>query len=256
MGEKDGQDICAAGNEPMYKRVLLKLSGEALSKGGEGVLNYEILKNISDVIKKCKDAGVDFGIVVGAGNIWRGRFGKDMDAVRSDHMGMLATAINALALQDTLESVGLETRVMTAVEMKQFAEPYIRNKALSHLSKGRVCIFGCGTGSPYFTTDTAAALRALEIKADIVLLAKNNVDAVYTADPIAFPDAEKITDLNYLDVIVRNKDLAAMDTTAASLCMNNNIPIQVIGIDEPYNIYKAVMGEKIGTSIKGQTVSG
>lgn len=246
MSEKDGY------SKPMYKRVLLKLSGEALSKGGEGVLNYDVLKNISDVIKKCKDAGVNFGIVVGAGNIWRGRFGKDkdMDAVRADHMGMAATVINALALQDTLESVGLDTRVMTAVEMKQFAEPYIRNKALSHLGKGRICIFGCGTGSPYFTTDTAAVLRAAEIKADIVLLAKNNVDAVYTADPIKFPDAEKITDLNYIDLIVRNKDLAAMDTTAASFSMINNIPIRVIGIDEPYNIYKAVMGEKIGTSIK------
>lgn len=246
MSEKDGY------SKPMYKRVLLKLSGEALSKGGDGVLNYDVLKNISDVIKKCKDEGVDFGIVVGAGNIWRGKFGKAkaMDAVRSDHMGMLATVINALALQDTLESVGLDTRVMTAVEMKQFAEPYIRNKALSHLSKGRICIFGCGTGSPYFTTDTAAVLRAAEIKADIVLMAKNNADAVYTADPNKFPDAEKIKDLNYIDLIVRNKDLAAMDTTAASFCMNNNIPIRVIGIDEPYNIYKAVMGEEIGTSIK------
>ena len=234
-----------------YKRVLLKLSGEALSKGTDGIINFDILKNISQKIKTCIDMGVSFGIVVGAGNIWRGRFGDEsMDAVRSDHMGMVATVINALALQSTLESERVDTRVMTAVEMKQFAEPYIRNKALSHLGKGRVCIFGCGTGSPFFTTDTAAVLRAAEIKADVVLLAKNNVDAVYSSDPTKNPEAEKLTDLNYKDIILNNKDLGAMDMTAASFCMNNNIPILVIGIDDPENIVKAVKGEKIGTSIK------
>lgn len=231
-----------------YKRVLLKLSGEALSKGSDGILNYDILKNISKKIKECTDMGVSFGVVVGAGNIWRGRFGKAMDSVRSDHMGMAATVINALALQDTLESEGVDTRVMTAIEMKQFAEPYIRNKALSHLAKGRVCIFGCGTGSPYFTTDTAAVLRAAEIHAEIVLFAKNNVDAVYSADPMKFPDAKKLTDLNYTDIIV-DKNLGAMDSTAASFSMTNKIPILVIGIDDPENIVKAIRGEKIGTYI-------
>jgi uridylate kinase len=233
-----------------YKRVLLKLSGEALSKESGGIINFDILRNISRNIKLCINMGVTFGIVVGGGNIWRGNFGASMDAVKSDHMGMAATVINALALQDTLETEGVDTRVMTAVEMKQFAEPYIRNKALSHLGKGRVCIFGCGTGSPFFTTDTAAALRAVEIKADVVLLAKNNVDAVYTSDPMKNPLAEKLSDLNYTDIILRNKDLAAMDMTAASFCMKNNIPILVIGIDNPENIVKAIKGEKIGTSIK------
>lgn len=233
-----------------YKRVLLKLSGEALSKGTDSIINFDILKNISQKIKICIDMGVSFGIVVGAGNIWRGKFGDaSMDIVRSDHMGMAATVINSLALQDTLEAEKVDTRVMTAVEMKQFAEPYIRNKALSHLGKGRVCIFGCGTGSPYFTTDTAAVLRAAEINADVVMFAKNNVDGVYTSDPIKNPEAKKFTNLNYTDIILHNKDLAAMDTTAASFGMNNNIPIIVIGIDDPENIVKAVRGENIGTSI-------
>ena len=231
-----------------YKRVLLKLSGEALSKGGEGILNYDVLKNISQNIKACVDLGVSFGIVVGAGNIWRGSFGKEMDVVRSDHMGMMGTVINALALQDTLENEGIDTRVMTAVEMKQFAEPYIRNKALSHLKNGRVCIFGCGTGSPFFTTDTAAVLRAAEISADIVLLAKNNVDGVYTNDPAKFPDATKLENLHYSDIIL-DKRLGALDATAASFCMNNNIPLLVIGIDDPCNIVRAIMGQNIGTAI-------
>ena len=231
-----------------YKRVLLKLSGEALSKGGNGILNYDVLKNISQKIKICIGMGVSFGIVVGAGNIWRGSFGKSMDRVRADHMGMIATVINALALQDILESDGIETRVMTAFEMCQVAEPYIRNKALSHLSKGRVCIFGCGTGSPYFTTDTAAVLRAAEINADMVLLAKNNVDGVYSADPAKVPDARMLAHLNYQNIL-NDKNLGVMDTTAASFSMDNNIPIWVIGIDEPENIIKALKGEKIGTKI-------
>ena len=232
-----------------YKRVLLKLSGEALSKGGTGgILNYEVLKNISRTIKTCLDMGISFGIVVGAGNIWRGSFGKEMDRVRSDHMGMIAIMINALALQDIFESDGIETRVMSAIEMNQVAEPYIRNKALSHLNKGRVCIFACGTGSPYFTTDTAAVLRAKEINADIVLLAKNNADGVYSADPNKFPDARLFAHLNYLDIL-NDKNLGVMDTTAASYSMDNNIPILVIGIDDPENIIKALKGEKIGTMI-------
>ena len=232
-----------------YKRVLLKLSGEALSNGGNGILNYDVLKNISQKIKICIGMGVSFGIVVGAGNIWRGSFGKSMDRVRSDHMGMIAIVINALALQDVFESDGIDTRVMTAIEMNQVAEPYIRNKALSHLNKGRVCIFAGGTGNPYFTTDTAAVLRAAEIKADIVILAKNNAEAVYSADPNKFPDAKKLTDVTYLNIL-NDKNLGAMDNTAASFSMDNHIPILVIGINDPENIVKAVKGENIGTIIK------
>ncbi|MCL1859130.1 MAG: UMP kinase [Oscillospiraceae bacterium] len=236
-------------NTIKYKRVLLKLSGEALSKGGSGILNYDVLKNISQKIKICMDMGISFGIVVGGGNIWRGSFGKSMDRVRADHMGMMAIMINSLALQDVLESDGIETRVMSAIEMNQVAEPYIRNKALSHLKKGRVCIFGCGTGSPYFTTDTAAVLRAAEINADIVLLAKNNVDGVYSADPLKFPDARMFANLNY-QKIINDENLGVMDNTAASFSMDNNIPIWVIGIDDPENIIKALKGEKIGTMIE------
>jgi len=232
-----------------YKRVLLKLSGEALNKGGTGILNYEVLKDISRKIKTCIDMGVTFGIVVGGGNIWRGSFGKEMDRVRADHMGMAAIVINALALQDVLESEGIDTRVMTAIEMRQIAEPYIRNKALSHLSKGRVCIFGCGTGSPYFTTDTAAVLRAKEINADIVLLGKNNVDGVYTADPVKYPGAQKLADLTF-QRILNDSDLGVMDNTAASFSMDNDIPMLVIGINDPENIIRALKGEKIGTMIK------
>ena len=228
---------------------MLKLSGEALSKGGSGILNYDVLKNISQKIKICMDMGISFGIVVGGGNIWRGSFGKSMDRVRADHMGMMAIMINSLALQDVLESDGIETRVMSAIEMNQVAEPYIRNKALSHLKKGRVCIFGCGTGSPYFTTDTAAVLRAAEINADIVLLAKNNVDGVYSADPLKFPDARMFANLNY-QKIINDENLGVMDNTAASFSMDNNIPIWVIGIDDPENIIKALKGEKIGTMIE------
>jgi len=193
--------------------------------------------------------GVSFGIVIGAGNIWRGSFGKSMDRVRADHMGMIATVINALALQDIFESDGIETRVMTAIEMNQVAEPYIRNKALSHLNKGRVCIFAGGNGSPYFTTDTTAVLRAAEINADIVILAKNNADAVYSADPNKFPDAKKLTDLTYLNIL-NDKNLGALDNTAASFSMDNHIPIWVIGINDPENIVKAIKGEDIGTIIK------
>ena len=232
-----------------YKRVLLKLSGEALSKGGSGILNYDVLKNVCQKIKACVEMGISFGIVVGAGNIWRGSFGKEMDRVRADHMGMIAGVINALALQDVLESLEIDTRVMTAIEMNQVAEPYIRNKALSHLKKGRVCIFAGGTGSPYFTHDTAAVLRAAEINAGIVLLAKNNVEGVYSADPLKYPNARMFDNLNYQN-IMNDKNLSVMDTTAASFSMDNNIPILVIGIDEPDNIIRALKGEKIGTMIK------
>ena len=232
-----------------YKRVLLKLSGEALSRGGNGILNYDVLKNISRKIKACVEMGVSFGVVVGSGNIWRGSFGKSMDRVRADHMGMIATVINGLALQDVLEADGIDTRVMTAIEMNQVAEPYIRNKALSHLGKGRVCIFAGGTGNPYFTTDTAAVIRAAEIEADVVLLAKNHVDGVYSADPNKFPNATKFDALDYKEILT-NANLAVMDKTAASFSMDNHIPIWVIGIDDPDNIIKALRGEKIGTMIE------
>ncbi len=236
-----------------YKRVLIKLSGEALAQGvtvAEGekkpIINYDFLKTVCDKIKKCVKMGVEVSIVVGAGNIWRGKEGKGLERVRADHMGMLATVINCLAIQDVLESVGVPTRVMTAVEMKQFAEPYIRNKAVSHLTKKRVVIFGCGLGTPYVSTDTAAVMRAKEIDADIVLLAKN-VDAVYTADPKKDPNAVRLVDIDYMEVL--KKDLKVMDSTATSFSMENGLPILVFGLDDPENICRAIEGEKIGTIV-------
>lgn len=229
-----------------YKRVLLKLSGEALSLPGGFGLDFDKIKEVCIQIKALVESGVQTAIVVGGGNFWRGRSGGDMDRVRADHMGMLATAINALAIADTLESVGLSARVQTGVEIKQMAEPYIRGKAVRHLEKGRVVIFGCGTGNPFFSTDTAAALRAAEINAEVILLAKN-VDGVYTADPHIDPSAEKIDSIKYIDVL--NQGLKVMDTTAISLCMDTNIPILVFGLDKPENIIKVVNGEKIGTYV-------
>lgn len=233
--------------QPKFKRVLLKLSGEALSRDAAGIYNFDFIAEIARVLKKCTDAGVQIGVVVGAGNIWRGRQGGHMDRVRADHMGMLATTINSLALQDAFEQAGITTRVLTAVEMKPFAEPYIRSRAVRHLEKGRVTIFGCGLGSPYFSTDTAAVLRAAEINADVVLLAKN-IDGVYTADPRKDPTATKIDEITYQEILSRG--LAAMDSTATSFCMDNHIPIFVFGLDDPENIYRAVMGEEIGTIVK------
>jgi uridylate kinase len=236
-----------------YKRVLIKLSGEALAQGvtvAEGekkpIINYEFLKTVCEKIKKCIDLGVEVAIVVGAGNIWRGKEGKNFERVRADHMGMLATVINCLAIQDVLESVGVPTRVMTAIEMKQFAEPYIRNKAVSHLSKKRAVIFGCGLGTPYVSTDTAAVMRAKEIDADVVLLAKN-VDAVYTADPKKDPNAVRLVDIDFMEVL--KKDLKVMDSTATSFSMENDLPILVFGLDDPENICRAIAGEKIGTFV-------
>ena len=234
--------------KPCYKRVLVKLSGEALSAGSDGIFNYDFIDEVCRVIKKCVDAGTQVSIVVGAGNIWRGRQGVNMDRTRADHMGMLATVINCLALQDSLEKLGVDTRVMTAVEMQRFAEPYIRNKAVRHLEKGRVVIFGCGIGSPFFSTDTAAVLRAAEINADIVLLAKN-VDGVYTADPKIDPTAKKLSNIDYIDIL--KEGLKALDFTATSFSMENHIPILLFGLDDPENIYKAVCGEKIGTIVGG-----
>lgn len=237
----------ADNKQPKFKRVLLKLSGEALAKDVDGIYNHSFIDEIAQVVKKCIDAGVEIGVVCGAGNIWRGRQGVNMDRVRADHMGMLATVINSLALQDAFERAGVTTRVMTAIEMNAMAEPYIRNRAVRHLEKGRVTIFGCGLGSPYFSTDTAAVLRAAEINADVVLLAKN-IDGVYTADPRKDASATKIDEITYQEILSRG--LAAMDSTATSFCMDNHIPILVFGLDDPDNIYRAVMGEEIGTIVK------
>ena len=234
-------------NKPVYKRVLLKLSGEALSKDTDEILNYDIVSEICNVIKSCVEKGVEIAIVVGAGNIWRGRQGVKMDRTRADHMGMLATCINALALQDSLEQIGVPTRVLTAIEMKQFAEPYIRNKAVGHLEHGKVVIFGCGIGSPFFSTDTAAALRAAEINADVIMMAKN-IDGIYTDDPKKNPEAKKLDGISYDEILANH--LAVIDSTAASFCNDNNIPLLVFGLNDPTNIEKAIFGENIGTIVK------
>lgn len=234
---------------PKYKRVLIKVSGEALAGDKKFGLNFDVIGSVCDVIKKCVKIGTEVGIVVGGGNFWRGvKDGGDrMERTRADHMGMLATTINALALADALEQRGVDVRVQTAIEMRQIAEPYIRSKATRHLQKGRVVIFGCGTGNPYFSTDTAAALRAAEINADIILLAKN-IDGVYDSDPATNPDAKKYDELSYMDVL--KERLAVMDTTATSLSMDNSIPVLVFALKEPENIYRAVLGEEIGTLVK------
>ena len=233
--------------EIKYKRVLLKLSGEAIG-GAEGKgVDADTLGKICDQIKNIVDLGVEVAIVVGGGNFWRGRYGHQMERTTSDYMGMLATTMNGLALQDSLEARGLSTRLQTAIEMRQIAEPYIRRKATKHLEKGRVVIFACGTGNPFFTTDTAAALRSAEIEADVILLAKT-IDAVYSADPKQDSTAERYEEITYLDIL--NKDLKVMDSTATSLCKDNQIPLIVFGINEPENILKIIQGEKIGTIVK------
>jgi len=230
-----------------YKRVLLKVSGEALAGDQKTGLNPEVLGSISEKIKQLVDMGVELGIVVGGGNFWRGtRSGKGMDRTRADHIGMLATVMNSLALCDALEQRGVETRVETAIEMRAIAEPYIRGRAIRHLEKGRVVIFGCGTGNPYFSTDTAAALRAAEIDAQIILLAKN-IDAVYSADPNKDKTAVKYDKLSYSEVLAQG--LEVMDSTATALCMDNKIPIHVFGIAQPENIIRAICGEEIGTLV-------
>lgn len=229
-----------------YKRVVLKISGEALAGKNNFGLDSEILDGITENISKIFKMGVEIAIVVGGGNFWRGRSGKGMDRTTADHMGMLATVINALALQDSLESKDIPVRVQTAIEMRQIAEPYIRRRAVRHLEKKRIVIFACGTGNPYFSTDTAAALRAAEIDAEVILLAKK-VDGVYDDDPEKNPKARKYDKISHLDII--NQRLGVMDSTATSLCMDNEIPIIVFGIDSPENIVKVVLGENIGTSI-------
>ncbi len=230
-----------------YKRILLKLSGEALAgEKGTGI-NADTLGKICDNIKAVSDLGVEIAIVVGGGNFWRGRYGHQMERTTSDYMGMLATTINALALQDALEARGLYTRVQTAIEMREIAEPFIKRKAIKHLNEKRIVIFACGTGNPYFTTDTAGALRAAEVEADVILLAKT-IDGVYSADPKVDSEAVKYDKITYLDIL--NKDLKVMDSTATSLCKDNKIPLIVFGIDKPENMIKIVQGEKIGTIVK------
>ena len=230
-----------------YKRILLKLSGEALAGNNKTGVYADVIGRICDEIKKVVDLGVQVGIVVGGGNFWRGRYGHQMERTTSDYMGMLATAMNGLALQDALEARGVYTRLQTAIEMREIAEPYIKRKAEKHLNRGRVVIFACGTGHPYFTTDTAAVLRAIEIKADIILLGKT-IDGVYTADPKMDPNAKKLDFVTYQEIL--EKDLKVMDSTATSLCMDNNIPLRVFAIENPENIVKVVKGEDIGTVVE------
>ncbi len=233
--------------EPVYKRILLKLSGEVLAgEQGHG-FDFDIINSVCDWVKKCADTGVQIGLVVGGGNFWRGRSSGSMDRTRADHIGMLATVMNSLALADTLEQKGVPTRVMTAIDMRRIAEPFVRDEAVRHLEEGKVVIFGCGTGSPFFSTDTTAALRAAEIGADVILKA-TNVDGVYDKDPNKYADAVKYDTLSHSEVL--NKGLAVMDSTAASLCRDNNIPILVFNLEDPENILRAVSGKNIGTLVK------
>ncbi|NLH00698.1 MAG: UMP kinase [Clostridiales bacterium] len=236
-------------NKPIYKRVLLKISGEALAgEQGRG-LDFNVIEDVCKAIKKCTELGVEVGVVVGGGNFWRGvkDGGGKMERTRADHMGMLATVMNSLAIADVLEQMGVEVRVQTAIEMRAIAEPYIRGRAMRHLGLGRVVIFCCGTGNPFFSTDTAAVLRAAEIEADAILLAKN-VDGVYSADPKLDPTAVKYDSISYDDVLAPH--LAVMDSTATSLSMDNKIPVVLFALKNPENIVRVVMGEKIGTIVQ------
>jgi len=232
---------------PIYKRVVLKISGEALAGENKFGLNEEMLLRVANEVKGVRDLGVQIAIVVGGGNFWRGRTSKSMDRATADYMGMLATVINAMALQDAFESKGIPTRVQTAIEMKEIAEPYIRRRAINELGHNEVVIFGAGTGNPFFSTDTAAALRAAEIEADVILLAKK-VDAVYSDDPEKNPDAVKYDTLSYQEIL--EKGLGVMDSTAASLCKDNSIPVHVFGLSCEGNILKAINGERIGTIVR------
>ena len=235
--------------QPAYKRILLKLSGEVLAgKEGHGI-NFDTVSDVCKHVKKCSEMGVQIGLVVGGGNFWRGRSSGNMDRTRADHIGMLATVMNALALADTLEQLDVPVRVQTAIEMPRVAEPYIRNRAVRHLEKGRVVIFGCGTGNPFFSTDTAAALRAAEIDADVIFKA-TMVDGVYDKDPNKFADAVKYDQVTFKEVI--NRDLKVMDSTAFSLCKDNDMSILVFNLDDPENVVRAVSGEKIGTLVSNE----
>ena len=233
--------------QAIYKRILLKLSGEVLAgPDGKGI-DFSTVNRVCAAVKECCELGVEIGLVVGGGNFWRGRSSGEMDRTRADHMGMLATTMNALALADALEQMGVNVRVQTAITMQQVAEPYIRNRAVRHLEKGRVVIFGCGTGNPFFSTDTAAALRAAEINAEIIFKA-TNVDGVYDKDPNKYPDAVKYDTLTHTEIL--QKGLAVMDATAASLCRDNHISILVFNLSDPENIVRAVKGENVGTVVK------
>ena len=238
--------------EPRYKRVLLKISGEALAGEKRTGLDFAVIGQVCDVIKEAVEMGVQVGVVVGAGNFWRGAKdgGGRMERTRADHIGMLGTAMNCLAVADVLEQKGVAARVQTALEMRAVAEPYVRGRAVHHLEKGRVVIFGCGTGNPFFSTDTAAVLRAAEIGADVILLAKN-VDGVYSADPVKDPQAVKYDVITYDEVLARH--LAVMDSTASSLAMDNHIPVLLFALKDPYNIIRALRGERIGTIVKEET---
>lgn len=238
--------------QPAYKRVVLKLSGEALAgEKGYGI-EADMIASVAEQVKEVVEMGVEVAIVVGGGNIWRGISGsaQGIDRATADYMGMLATVMNSLALQDALESIHVPTRVQTSIEMKQIAEPYIRRRAIRHLEKGRVVIFAGGTGNPFFSTDTTAALRAAEIEAEVILMAKNKVDGVYSADPLVDSTARKYESLTYMDVL--NNRLGVMDSTASSLCMDNNIPLIVFSITEKGNIKRVILGEKIGTMVQGK----
>ncbi len=236
--------------DPIFKRIMLKISGESLA-GAKGFgVDTETVNTISKEIKELHKLGVQVSIVIGGGNFWRGKDNaKDMDRTTSDYIGMLGTVMNALAFQDALELIDVDTRVQSAIDMKQIAEPYIRRKAVRHLEKGRVVIFAAGSGNPYFSTDTAAALRAAEIEAEVILLGKKGVDGIYSSDPKFNSDAKKFETLSYIDIL--NLGLGIMDSTATSLCMDNKIPLIVFGIDEPANIVDVVLGKKIGTHVKG-----
>lgn len=238
--------------EPTYKRVLLKVSGEALAGDAARGLNFDVIGDVCDVVKKSVAAGVQVGIVVGGGNFWRGikDGGGKMERTRADHMGMMATILNCLAVADVLEQKGVPVRVQTAIEMRSIAEPYIRSRAIRHLEKGRVVIFGCGTGNPFFSTDTAAVLRAAEIDADAILLAKN-IDGVYSADPRKDPSAVKYDTITYNEILAQH--LEVMDSTATSLSMDNKIPVILFALKDPENIYRVLTGEKIGTLVKEET---
>lgn len=238
--------------KPIYKRIILKLSGEAMAGDTKFGINPKTIQEIAKEIKEVHELGVELAIIIGGGNIWRGETGEamGMDRAQADYIGMLATIMNGLALQDSLESIGVPTRVQTAINMSEVAEPYIRRRAVRHLEKGRVVIFSGGTGSPYFSTDTTAALRAAEVDADVIMMAKNNVDGVYSADPNIEQDAVKYDELTYLDVI--NKSLNVMDSTASSLSMDNEIPLVVFKLNEEGNIKRVILGENIGTNIRGK----
>lgn len=231
---------------PKYNRILLKLSGEVLAGEQKNGIDFDVVNAVCQAVKACTELGTQVGIVVGGGNFWRGRSSGSMDRTRADHMGMLATVMNSLVLADSLEQMGVTVRVQTAITMQQVAEPYIRNRAVRHFEKGRVVIFGCGTGNPFFTTDTAAALRAVEIGADIMFKA-SNVDGIYDKDPHKYSDAKKYETISYNEIL--SNDLKVMDGTAASLCKDNKMPVLVFSLENPSNIIAAVKGENIGTTV-------